>query len=199
MPLRHDRDVGDLADGLQQRTSIGTEVVGAVEVGKTVDATVLVVEDLLLYKTGISTTLSENCICEISKGVCTVKTMATCFEQHLACPRTATVESPWTSARSEQWAPVVAQQWACQQSCPRSAPVESPRASARWHLSLHNNGHDNNPVEDLQRSCTANDSHERAPVGPSADGHGPSVDGHGPSVDDDGPSVDDPFNQSSHL
>ena len=37
-PLRHDRDVDDLADGLQQRTSIGTEVIGAVEVGKTVDA-----------------------------------------------------------------------------------------------------------------------------------------------------------------
>ena len=47
-PLRHSRDVDDLADGLQQRTSIGTVVIGAVEIGKTVDATVLVVGDLLL-------------------------------------------------------------------------------------------------------------------------------------------------------
>ena len=43
LPLRYDRDVDDLADGFQQQTSIGTEVIGAVEVGKTVDATVLVV------------------------------------------------------------------------------------------------------------------------------------------------------------
>ena len=51
MPPRHDRDVDDFADGLQQRTSIGTEVISAVEVGKIVDATVLVVEDLLLHNT----------------------------------------------------------------------------------------------------------------------------------------------------
>ena len=43
LPLRHDRDVDDLADGMQQRTSIGTEVIGAVEVWKTVDANVLLV------------------------------------------------------------------------------------------------------------------------------------------------------------
>ena len=90
-------------------------------------------------------------------------------------------------------------------SCPRTSTVESPRASARWHPSLHNNGHDNNFVQDLQRNlhcecqpravlvsmrsgkltagtCTGWAIRRRPRAIRS--GHGPSVDDHGPSVDE---------------
>ena len=39
---------------------------------------------------------------------------------------------------------------ACQQRCPRTATVEFPLTSAWRYLSFHNNGHDNNFVQDLQ-------------------------------------------------
>ena len=45
LPLCHDKDVGDLVDGLQQW------VIGTVAVGNTVEATVIVVGDLL-YNNG---------------------------------------------------------------------------------------------------------------------------------------------------
>ena len=96
--------------------------------------------------------MSKICKCESPRAPARSGSWPSVVEQQRACPRTATVESPRASARSEQWAPVVTQQWACQQSCPRSATEESPQAFARWYLSLHNNGHDNNPV--LQRGCT---------------------------------------------
>ena len=76
--------------------------IGAVAVGKTVDATVL--GNLLLYKNG---------------------------HDQQPCQRSATVESPRATAQSRSWPPVDAQQQqqASQQSFPRTATVQSPRAS----------------------------------------------------------------------